>query len=337
MPTTLRDIARRAAVSPSTVSRVLRDYPHVSEETRRAVWQAVTELGYPASRVRKESSVRTVLALLRSKESDSATNGMGGYLNGELERSIVLGAQSVLEPRDITVRVQRVSMEECDGHSFLTDHPPSAVLVIGGVVNRQLLHRLRCMGIPVVVAGAHVWPMHIDSVKADYLDGMAQAIAHLIDRGRRRIALVNGPDTTTSSGEKYRGYRLALAMAGLPYAPELVTVSDFDQEQAYRVTGELLDRVSDVDAIAFADDYMAMAGMRAIRDRGRRIPGDVAVVGYYNYQISLFTEPPLTTVDFGLERMGAVAGHRLWMLLNGADPEPWCVTLPTRLVVRETT
>jgi DNA-binding LacI/PurR family transcriptional regulator len=173
---------------------------------------------------------------------------------------------------------------------------------------------------------------------ADYAGGAVQAVNHLIARGRRRIGLVNGPSTTTSSEEKHRGFRLALSLHDMLPAPlQTVVCEDFSSECGYAQTRQLLSRMPALDAIVYASDGIAMGGLRALRENDRRVPDDIAVTGFYDYELARFTDPPLTTVHIDLDVMGAIAGRRLCMLLEEPDSQAWCVTVPTSLVVRGST
>ncbi len=188
--------------------------------------------------------------------------------------------------------------------------------------------------VPFVVVGAHVQPLQVNCVVADYVSGMEQAITHMASIGRERIGLVNGPATTSSSADKYRGFRLGLALHDLPYDPQRVIGGDFDAESGYLRTLDLLRRAPELDAIAYAQDTMALGGLRAIKESGRRVPQEVAVTGFYDYEIARFTDPPLTTVHFDIQMMGAIAAHRLCMLLDDPDRQCWMASIPTALVVR---
>lgn len=347
MNITLRDVARRACVSASTVSRVLNDYPYVDDRTRSTVWRAARELGYSTDRLRRPREMPPSILLLVRDQSQSVA--LEGGL-ATIERSIAAGARRVFAGCATNVRVEQTSMRPKEARRYAEDAGVAGLIFIGGMIESEFAARLLRLGMPFVVAGAHLQPLPVDCITADYCGGTERATDHLIRRGRRRLALVNGVPSTTSSAEKYRGFRLSLALNGVDFAPERVVVSDFSSEAGYAATLQLLDGSPDVDGIVYADDNVAIGGLHALKERGRRVPEDVAITGYYDYGNARFMDPPLTTVHCDLPAMGEMAAQRLRALLDGSAPaptfdpaddgappraHPWLVTLPTSLVVRQ--
>lgn len=327
---TLRDIARQANVSASTVSRVLNNYPYVDESTRLVVHEAAEALNYPLENLRSASNhTRSVTLLARDTEqgkSDALPN---------FDQRAARGAQSVFENLDIAAYMRHVRMPPDEAHRLLDELGTDGLILLGGIIDRRFVERLQERDIPFVVAGAHLQPLQVNCVMADVRAGMEAGVQHLIDRGRRRIGLVNGPSSTNTSLEKLKALRLVLHLHDLAFAPEQVVAGDFEAEIGYELTLQLVEQAPDLDAIIYADDYMAMGGLRALKRRGYRVPDDIAIVGFHGYEISQFTDPPLTSVEFDMEAMGRIAAHRLMMLLDQPDGESWLMLVPTRLVVRE--
>ena len=335
MAVTLRDIARQANVSASTVSRALRDYPYVSDATRKTVLQAAQALGYPLDHLRRPSEdTRVVLVLIR----DTTWQAQQDIRTVEVEGAIAFGAQSVLQKREITTRTQSDRLLESGAGQYIGDPTVAGLILASGIVDPGFVRALQAAGLPFVIAGSHVQPLNANCVMADYARGTEQAVNHMIATGRRRIGLVNGPPSTTSSAEKYRGFQLAMSLhEQTSLSPQVAVCEDFSSECGYTQTLELLTRAPDLDAIVYASDCIAMGGLRALKESGCRVPDDAAVTGFYDYEFSGFTDPPLTTVHVDLHAMGAIAARRLCMMLEGPDEETWCVTVPTWLVIRAST
>jgi DNA-binding LacI/PurR family transcriptional regulator len=334
MRVTLRDIAQRANVSPSTVSRVLNNYPFVDDVTRTAVMDAARELKYPVDEQRRALAVNRVALLLTRSPVDNCADG--AIIGGELERLLAAGSQPVLAEHGLTLRLQHTCMSP--DQALLYAHEPgvAGLLISGGVVNRDFIRGLQAAGVPFVVAAAPVYPFAINCATFEYARGADSAVRHLAKTGRRRIGLVNGATITSTSEEKFRGYRYALAMQDLPFEQgQVVNTPDFDPEDGYVGTQRLLAQSADLDAILYAADHMALGGLRAIKESGRRVPDDLAVIGFMDYEIARFTDPPLTTVRTDMQKIGAVAARRLVMLIGKPDGEAWCISLPTQLIVRE--
>jgi DNA-binding LacI/PurR family transcriptional regulator len=332
MRPTVRQIAQQANVSASTVSRVLNDYPYVDDATRVSVRRTAEALGYPLkSATRPAKAVKTILLLART---DDALRESEIFASSGIEGSIHRAAQPILEQHGFTVRLQRTRMDPHEAEVYASDPSVNGLIFMGGIVNRELIVALQRAGLPFVVAGAHVNPLQVNCVIADYLDGMAHIVEHLLTTGRRRITLVNGPCTTTSSEEKERGYLLALAQHGPSVEPVTVSCGDFEAGSGYARTQQLLAQTPDLDAIAYASDSMAIGGISALRESGRRVPEDVAVTGLYDYDFARFTDPPLTTARVDFQAMGAIAARRLWMLISEPDNQAWTIVTPCPLVVR---
>lgn len=331
MPITLADIAARADVSLSTVSRVLNNKEHVSISTRNAVLEAVTALGYSRQDSRREENIDTVLLLVHesnlSRINDSA-------MAQDMERLIVAGAQDTLRAVGVFTQLAHQQL----GHTKTFDLPRvsnlAGVINIGSIFNPILLRKLLSDGVRVVCAGSQDPTLPLDSVTLDFQDAYLQIVRHLVDRGHRTIGLMNAPDTVASSTTRYMAYRLALALHDLPYAPEQTTSGAFTFLAGDEMTRALIAGCPGIDAIIYGDDDMAVGGMRALRSMGRRVPDDIAVVGMFNYDIGTFTDPPLTTVNIDKYEIGRVAAQRLLMRMEGIEGPPWSLTLPVQLVVR---
>jgi DNA-binding LacI/PurR family transcriptional regulator len=334
--TTLRDIASRANVSTSTVSRVLNDYPYVDDTTRSLVLQIAQELGYTLSVPQRGAlTARSVLLLVRDEENtgDQSRNPIAR----DFERTVSAGVQAIFDHQGIATRLQRTRMDVDEAPAYANDPAVAGLILLGGMVNRSFVRSLQQAGIPFVIAGAHVLPLRVNCVMADVARGTEQAIEHLVGGGRRAIGLVNGPETTATSAERLKGVRLALAQNDLPLRPNQIITADFHAESGYAQTLQLLARRPDLDAILYADDVMAMGGLRAIKESGRRIPHDVAVVGFYDYDLARFTDPPLTSMRLDMRQIGTIAAKRLGMLLESPEDQDWFVLVEASLVVREST
>jgi DNA-binding LacI/PurR family transcriptional regulator len=326
---TIRDVAIKANVSPSTVSRALNNFAAVDEVTRTLVWDAARSLGYSLDYLRKlPSTTRSVLMVapirFGNAEATLAT----------VERTLSEGIQSFFQNEQVSLQVQRLEMSAENAHSHLENGSIMGVIVLGGIVSTAYVQTLQEGGLPVVVAGAPVKDHPINCVTADFSDGIVQVITHLAQTGRSRIGLVNGPAETASSTLKYHGFRLGLTLHDLTFLPERVKDGDFSPESGYVLTQELLKTCSDLDAIVYADDAMAIGGLRAIEETRRRVPDDIAITGFYNQPLAEYLDPSLTSVYFNQIETGWIAAERLHHMIVENDERVWRVVIPTRLVVR---
>jgi DNA-binding LacI/PurR family transcriptional regulator len=328
---TLADVARAAGVSSATASRVLNGFPRVRPETRRQVESAMVALGYERQRAARSSpQPRT-----RSIAFVVCEEGLRLFSDPYFARIVVgvsrevtaAGLQLALLPVPSTKDCQTPAM-----HYLSSGHVDCALLV--SMHGRSPLDLDR-IGVPVVVGGR---PMHgvdcqVSYVDADNVGGAAQAVRHLIDSGRSVVATVAGPRDMTVGLDRLAGYRRVMADAERS-DHGLVFFGDFGQASGEHATTRLLQRRPDVDAIFAASDLMAVGVLRALRRAGRRVPDDVAVIGFDDLPIGRHTDPPLTTVRQPIEEMGARMTRELLGLIVGGPSTPRRIVLGTDLVLR---
>jgi len=340
MTVNLSEIAQRACVSVSTVSRVLNGYPFVSEATREAVARIAVEMGVSVAATRKPERFRAVWLGGMGGAVDEDVSVLNSVIGTEFAHLVLNGAESVLKPHGISTSLTNTLSRSEALHKIQDSRSDSeliGVILTGGAIHRPTLEEFRQTGIPLVIAGGYGPEFGVSAVIADYIGGIEQAVTHLVSNGRRRIGLLNGPSRTTSE-MKYKGYRLALALHDMEYNPHFVmSAPAFQPETSLEFTRRLLIQAPELDAILFADDYLAMGGLKAIKQLGKSVPGDVAVVGYHDYQIARFTDPPLTTIQIDMFRMGVIAARRLLLMIEEDEHDPILVTLPTQLLVRSST
>jgi LacI family transcriptional regulator len=326
---TIREVAQAAGVSVATVSRVVSGSAHgVRPDTRDRVLEAVARLRYQPNLVarglkkRVTGTVGLIVpdisnpffpAIARGIEDVASRAGMGVLLCNTYE-------DLVKERAYLTLLDKRM----VDGLIFAT---------VGA--NTTHLRMLRRRGVPVVLVARAPDRVGIDAVLVDNRRGAREAAEHLLRLGHRRIAFIGGPPTLPVANERLAGYRDALASAGIPLNPDLLCDGGFRTEGGGAAVGQLLQRRAPFTAIFAANDLMAIGAMEELRRRGRRVPQDVAVVGFDDITFASLVEPRLTTVAQPKYRMGCLAMERLLDLLGGGDRRPRRLALEPRLVVRE--
>lgn len=332
MPT-VRDIAQRASVSIATVSRVLNNTGNVNESIRYSVLKAADELGYPLQNLRIKPQIRSsVLVLTRG---DTPTAAGHGESQREFERRVWDAVHTVLEVEGIATRLQQ-SLEDLDeARAYAADVSINGLILLGGIVRPDFAAELMRLKLPFITAGSRIEGLAVNSVMVDVSHGIRAAAAHLIASGRRRIGLVNGPHTTMTSLEKLQGLRLALAEHDLPFDPQTVVTADFHPDSGYTHTRKLLETAPHLDAILYADDSIALGGLRALRELGRAVPDDIAIVGFGDYELSQYTNPMLSTVQFDMTLIGRMAAGRLKMLLDKPDDDAWLMRVPCTFIERQ--
>ncbi|MGH3391199.1 MAG: LacI family DNA-binding transcriptional regulator [Actinomadura sp.] len=326
---TLEEVAARAGVGRGTVSRVINGSPKVSPQARESVLKAISELGYVPNRAaRTLVTRRTDTVALVVSESEQRLFGepfFAGIVRGISTVLAETGLQMLLALAQSAAEHQR--LEE-----YLTGQHVDGVLLISLHRGDPLPARLEGGGVPTVLGGRLLGLDSISYVDVDNHGGARQAIDHLIAHGRRRIATIAGPQDMGVGVDRLAGYLETLRSAGLP---ELVAYGDFSEASGAAATLELLDREPDLDAVFAASDPMALGAMRVLKEQGRRVPEDVAVIGFDDSAGAPHAAPPLTSVHQSTEAMGQEMARLLIARIRGEAVDDPVVILDTHLVIRE--
>ncbi|MFE9407530.1 LacI family DNA-binding transcriptional regulator [Streptomyces sp. NPDC006704] len=325
---TLEEVAARAGVGRGTVSRVINGSPRVSEETRAAVEAAVAELGYVPNRAARALAANRADAIALVVPEPEARFFAEPYFS-----DIVRGVGAALAGTEMQLLLTLVGddRERRRLAQYLGAHRVDGVLLVSVHADDPLPELLRQLGIPVVISGRRREDEPLASVDSDNFEGARGAVAHLLARGRRGIATIAGPQDVYGARRRLDGYRAALADAGLR---ECVAHADFTEEGGRRAMAELLTRSPDLDAVFAASDVMASGARQVLRDHGRRVPEDTALVGFDDSAIARHMDPPLTSVRQPIEDMGRAMAELLLTEITATEPTRRGLVLPTELVVR---
>ena len=328
---TLEDVAAHASVSRATVSRVINGSPKVSDEARDAVEASIRSLGYVPNRAaRTLVTQRTdTIALVVSEPDTMLFNDpfFGGIVRGVSLELQDTGEQLVLVMVTTDADHERFERYVRGGHV-------DGVLLLSLHGADPLPGALAGAGIPTVLGGRIlVNDAGLPCVDVDNVGGAGLAVRRLVGLGRRRIATIAGPQNMGAGVDRLTGYRQALGSGR--YRADLVEVGDFTQQSGAAAMSALLDRAPDLDAVFAASDLMAVGALATLRSAGRRVPDDVAVVGFDDHDIAQYVDPPLTTVRQPIVEMGRAMTRKLLTLLNPAAAINGADVLPTELVVRQ--
>ena len=328
---TLEEVAAAAGVSRATVSRVVNGLDRVSPATRQSVQRAVERLGYTPNRVARSLATRRTdsVALVIP---EPATKLFGDPFFPRL----VTGISEVLSAADkqLVLLAPQTQDDEARLERYLAAAQADGVLLVSLHGDDPLPSDLLRRGIPVVIGGRPTIE-GVNHVDVDNVQGAMSAVRHLIGLGRRRVATITGPLDMAVASDRLEGYRRALREAGLARDSVLEASGAFEQEAARRAMSELLDRAPDIDAVFAASDLMAAGALQALRRAGRRVPQDVAVVGYDDSLIASSTEPPLSSVRQPTEDMGREMARLLLAVISTPSPVARRVILDTQLVIRQ--
>jgi DNA-binding LacI/PurR family transcriptional regulator len=328
-PPTLADVARVAGVSCATASRVLTGSARVRPETRRQVELAMADLGYVRNRAPRSGRTRTgsVAFVVCEENMRVFADPFFARMLWSVSRELVavdmqLVLLTVHAPRDYRSVARYLRGGHVDGALFISVHG-------------RLPAELDQVGVPIVLAGRPMDPCSgLSYVDADNMSGAERAVRYLLDQNRGCIATVAGPADMNAGVDRLAGYRTALAAAGIS-DDGLIAYGDFSRVSAEHATYRILDRRPGVDAVFAASDLMATGVLRALRRSGRRVPEDVAVVGFDDSPLAQHTEPQLTTVRQPIDAMGARMVAQLLALVSDPNRPASGIVLDTKLIPRD--
>lgn len=326
---TIAEVARAADVSPQTVSRVINERPDVSPETRQRVQQIIDQLGY------QPSAIARSLASRRTRTLGLITADFSDYFFTQ----VIAGAEAEARKHGYFFMLgstERNPQDEPEYIRLLTERHVAGILFARPSTepdDRHLLSVLRD-GIPVVSTAYHIPGANLTVVDVDNVDGAQQATHYLIDCGRRQIAMITGPAAWKSVYDRTKGYSLALEAAGVAFDPGLIAEGDWSYDSGYRAMQTLLTRGVSFSALFAQNDQMAIAAMRALRGAGRRVPDDVAVVGYDDIPAAEYCDPPLTTIGQPMQEVGKEAARLLIQAIEEPGVTQGEVLLKAKLILR---
>ncbi|MFE9423957.1 LacI family DNA-binding transcriptional regulator [Kitasatospora sp. NPDC006697] len=329
---TLEEVAALAGVGRGTVSRVINGSPRVSERARAAVEQAVAELGYVPNR-----AARTLVTSRADAIALVVPEAETRLFSEPYFADIISGVSAELADTEMQLLLVLVrNQRERDRLSaYLRAQRVDGVLLVAVHRDDPLPGVLEQLGIPAVLAGRRGEQEPLSYVAADNAGGARMAVRHLLRRGCRQIATITGPLDMEGAQARLAGYREALGEQAIEYREELIGYGDFTEPGGRAAMAELLERSPELDAVFCASDVMASGALQVLRTAGRRVPEDVALVGFDDSIVARHTDPQMTSVRQPIEEMGRAMARLLLEEIAEPGRARRQLVLATELVVRE--
>jgi DNA-binding LacI/PurR family transcriptional regulator len=310
----IKDVARIANVSHSTVSRALRNSPLVNAETRTLIHRVAAEAGYTVSAVgrslvtRRTNTIGVVVTTIADPFAGEVVSGIEEFALSH-DYSVILAACHADPERELRA-VHALQQRRVDG-----------ILVMASRIGALYLPMLSEMKVPIILINSHHPGEFIYSVTIDNAGGARLATKHLTGLGHTRIGYIGDKFGFQSDMERQAGYRETLEESGLGFEPDLVAHGDGTPEGGLNAMRRLLSLAERPTAVFCYNDREAIGAMRAVREHSLRVPRDVSIVGFDDLFLSSYTDPPLTTVRQPKREMGLLAGRMLQRLLGGEKPD----------------
>ncbi len=332
-PLNLEDIAERAGVSRSTVSRVINNEPYVSQKTRMKVEQVIEEVGFtpnPVARMLVTQKTRIIGVVIPHTLDDVFDDPF--YFP-----TLLQGVAETTNANDYGMLLWLGQSDEDEARfhrRVLQNRLMDGLILVSIRVNDPWIEQLLESDIPfTMVERPRQFEEHVSYVGLDNVQAAQMAVKHLIGLGYQRIGTITGALDNYDALDRLDGYKIALENAGRDVDETLIADGDFRYQSGYDAMQYLLSQ--GVDAVFAASDRMAMGALQALHEADLRVPDDVALVGFDDLPSALRSKPPLTTIHQPIRQKGARAAEILLNLIEGEITAPQQVILPTKLVVRQ--
>jgi DNA-binding LacI/PurR family transcriptional regulator len=333
MGVTIKDVARIAGVDPSTVSRVIADSPRISQNTKEKVIKVMEELDFHPNAIARSLASRSTktIGVIMPLTSDQIfvnpffTEVMRGISASSLKRGYdILFSTGGSSYEEYLATSRMVNERRIDGLILLTSRIYDKT--INELINKKL---------PFVVIGKPPMLEDINWVDNDNQEACFTATKHLIEQGHRNIGFIGGDFSYVFMGERFKGYKRALDSYGIQFNKDFFSLGDFLEEGGYTAMKKILSRKKLPTAIVAADDMMAFGAIRGIKERGLRIPEDIAIVGFNDTPLTTYMDPPMSSVEIFVYELGYNASEILINQFENPDVQKKNIVIKTELKVRK--
>jgi DNA-binding LacI/PurR family transcriptional regulator len=328
---TLDDIARLANVSKSTVSRALNNSPLVNQETKERIQALAQE-----HNLRISASARN----LRLQQSHTIAFVAPAYYPDFLSAEDLFGLEILggigrgLRTLDYDLLIIHADPRDTQwARAYLNSGRVDGFIIMASNRKQEHLQTLVEMGAPFIAWGVPIPTFNYCSVSGDNIAGGTLATQHLLDIGRQRIAFLGGPKGELTVQYRFQGYRDALQIVGRGVDRNLLAYGDYTHASGIDAMQCLLDQSPDLDAVFVNSDLMAIGAISAIQESGKRVPEDIAVVGYDDLSIAIYNNLPLTTIRQNFPLVGKLLAQNLIQYIQSGVVTN--VTTPVELVIRQ--
>ncbi|MCD6318058.1 LacI family DNA-binding transcriptional regulator [Candidatus Aerophobetes bacterium] len=325
---TIKDVAKLAGVSTTTVSYVINKTGFLSEQTRSRVLKAINELGYHPNivarslRSRKTSTVGLIICDLRNPFFAEVLWGIETYLGKK-------GYDIIVTNTDYSIDKEKKSAE-----MFCSKQVDGVIFVPGGDTNEHVKFLVE-RGIPVVLLDKRIQNLNVDVVLVNNVEGSRKLVEHLISLGHKRIGIVTGPLSSTTGKERLEGYLKTLREHSMPEDNDLIKIGDFKKQSGYLLTSELLSLNLPPTVIFACNNLIGFGVMEALKERKIRIPEEIGLVIFDDLPWFRYVDPPLTCVAQPSFKLGEIAGKLLFEQMRKRRKKPKEVVLDVQLKIRQ--
>lgn len=333
MRATIRDVAKHAGVSIATVSKVFNGYTDINEETKAKIFKVAKKLDYTpnmAARTLSSKRQKTIALILneltltrKSTVSMEVLNGVYRFISSTDYEFVFYGTTTEKQ-------------SEKTFKQFCSEHSISGAIVQGLKLSDPYYQEIKQTKIPTVLIDMELDTSFTGAVSIDNVNAAKEATELLIKKGHKEIAFINGTRDAEVSLMRENGYREALLQNNIEVKNHYIQYANYDEDIAYYITKNLLQTYPSITAIFCASDLMAIGAMRSLKFLGKKIPKDIALVGFDNIVLSEYVTPSLTTVSQDMELMGRTAAALLVDIVENKKTEKKII-VEHELIIRSST
>jgi len=333
MSVTIKDVAKAAGVSPSTVSRVISNHQRISRKTSLKVKAIMTELGYHPNMMAKSLVSRTTntIGIILPRPADELFVNLffAEFLRGIATQAArsgydLLMATGASEKEELEAVTRIVKGKRVDGIITLYSRP-----------NDSIINFLNKESFPFVLIGRSEEFPDTLCVDNDNIQAAYDATNHLIAQGHQRIGFVSGPSNLSVSQDRLEGYQKALRHAKLPMNSDWIVEGEFLQESGYSAMAFIMNLPERPTALVAIDDIVTYGVLRGLTELGYRVPQDMSLVSFNNLALSELTTPPISSIDIGIYQLGYTASNSLLNFIQDSNAQKIRTISPHKLIVRE--
>jgi DNA-binding LacI/PurR family transcriptional regulator len=333
MSVTIKDVAKAAGVSPSTVSRVISNYARISRKTSAKVKEIMNELGYHPNMMAKSLVSRTTntigIVLPRPAEELFLNYFFAEFIRGIATQAARSGFDLLMttgasEKEELEAVTRIVKGKRVDGIITLYSRPNDAII---NFLNKEHF--------PFVLIGRSEEFPDTLCVDNDNIQAAYDATNHLISQGHQRIGFVSGPSNLSVSQDRLEGFHKALRKANLPIRSDWIVEGEFLQESGYRAMSFIMNLPERPSALVAIDDIVTYGVLRCLNELGYRVPQDLSLVSFNNLALSELTSPPISSIDIGIYQLGYTASQTLLNFIHESNAQKTRTIIPHRLIIRE--
>ncbi|MFW5981126.1 MAG: LacI family DNA-binding transcriptional regulator [bacterium] len=331
---TIKDVAREAGVSPSTVSRVLSDSERISSKTKKKVRRIMRELGYHQNFIarslvtQKTNSIALVMARPTQEAFDNPFFSM-----------VIQGISKIAQKKHYSLVLSSTSNyleEQEETLKLIRNHKVDGIILMASRDNDKLIKELKEMNFPFVLIGRSPEYKDIPIVNNDNIKAAFNMTKYLIKHKYEKILAISGPEEYIVSQDRIKGFQKALAGKNNIKKSEIILTRDFTYQEGYRIVKGLFENEKKLYQAIFAfDDLLALGALRAVQEFQLKVPEEIAIVGFNDDPIASYLKPSLSTVKVPIIKMGEKAAEMLIMIINKDDYNGEEIILETELILRE--